>query len=155
MDKISILKNEKKKKVKWLLCQVLPASILFSLRLPQRCEGLFATSRWFSKYCFCQIPRGSQMLDANKAHVIIRHVVYVGHCQPLAWCRTKKSKENELSPDRRYPDGEWQPLLQTGNMLEISLSSEGPSFFTCKMSVIWISPFASVSGVWTKNRPLR
>lgn len=37
------------------------------------------------------------MLGANKAQVIIRHVVYVGHCQVPARWKAKKSEEK--SPD--------------------------------------------------------
>lgn len=63
-----------------LLFKGCPRGVKFSL---QQADDLVNVS-------LCQICRGPWMLGANKAQVIIRHVVYVGHCQVLAWWKAKK-----------------------------------------------------------------
>lgn len=80
------------------------------------------------------------MLGANKAQVIIRHVVYVGHCQVLA----KKTKENKLTPARTWvrncnPFSKWEMCLTS------FLSPEGLGFLTCKQRGMSMTPFTSVS----------
>ena len=80
------------------------------------------------------------MLGANKAQVIIRHVVYVGHYQVLA----KKTKENKLTPARTWvrncnPFSKWEMCLTS------FLSPEGLGFLTCKQRGMSMTPFTSVS----------
>lgn len=80
------------------------------------------------------------MLGANKAQVIIRHVVYVGHCQVLA----KKSKENKLTPARTWMRN-CNPVSKREMCLTSFLSPEGLGFLTCKQRGMSMTPFTSVS----------
>ena len=89
------------------------------------------------------------MLGANKAQVIIRHVVYIGHCQVLA----KKSKANKLTLARMWMRN-CNPFSKQETCLKSFLSPEGLGFLTCKMRVLLMTPFTSVSGFWTRNKPL-
>lgn len=95
------------------------------------------------------MPRDPCMLGANKVQVIIRHVVYVGHCQVLA----KKSQASRLTLA-----GMWmrncKPFSKQETCLKSLLSPEGLGFFTCKMRVLLMPPFTSVSGFWTRNKAL-
>lgn len=79
------------------------------------------------------------MLGANKAQVIIRHVVCVGRCQVLA----KKGKENKLIPARTWtricnPFSKWETCLK-------SFLSPGLGFLTCKQRGMSMTPFTCVS----------
>ena len=80
------------------------------------------------------------MLGANKAQVIIRHVVYVGHCQVLA----KKTKENKLTPARSWMRN-CNPFSKREMCLTSFWSPEGLGFLTCKQRGMSMTPFTSVS----------
>lgn len=80
------------------------------------------------------------MLGANKAQVIIRHVVYVGHCQVLA----KKTKENKLTPARSWMRN-CNPFSKREMCLTSFWSPEGLGFLTCKQRGMSMTPFTGVS----------
>ena len=80
------------------------------------------------------------MLGANKAQVIIRHVVYVGHCQVLA----KKTKENKLTPARSWMRN-CNPFSKREMCLTSFWSPEGLGVLTCKQRGMSMTPFPSVS----------